>query len=689
MNQPQLDKYQPGSVLTVGSHHVRIIKYLTSGGFAQIYSCQLSQPDDFIKSDVACVKRVIVPDKGSLNTLRAEVEAMKLLRNNDHVVSYIDSHAAKSTTYSGSYEVFLLMEFCERGGLIDFMNTRLQNRLQEFEVLSIIMQIAEGVAAMHALQPALVHRDLKIENVLISSDNKYKVCDFGSVCGVIRPPTNPQEMAFVQHDIMKNTTAQYRSPEMIDLYRGLPIDEKSDIWALGVLLYKLCYYTTPFEKGGETAILYSRYDFPPAPQYSDNVKNLIRWMLLENPHDRPNIYQVVQRSSQLLGVPCPIIDFYNVKRQLQHTNSMPQLNMLSQGFSTPPLVSGPQMMTAQNTMQQSQNQFQLPQQVPHSFAPSQGDLIAGMQKVNTAGASVGGVPLHESKTFSAYVDEGTKVSRPPKHRTTKSESNSQPPIQLSPVSTSSSESDSPDEDRIIETINLPPRRRYNVPISSRMSSVQVTKEDMEKTKALEKKIKDAISASRKEYEDNSKNIETSIIEENNALFDDKKKDAKPTSESVDDAKTPSLMKSIDKFNNDSAAALSNLSLNKNVKRKSSPPPVKSRVKAPLVTETEEREELDTTPQKRLTAEQKLQNDKTKELLRKKMKEKLDKSGKAFVSRHKKTETAAGPETSTKKEEEPVKISKPKPAIPHKPDRLRPQKPTKPSFLSGNKISNKA
>lgn len=695
MNQPQLDKYQPGAVLTVGSHHVRIIKYLTSGGFAQIYSCQLSQPDEFIKSDIACVKRVIVPDKGSLNTLRAEVEAMKLLRNNDHVVSYIDSHAAKSTTYNGSYEVFLLMEFCERGGLIDFMNTRLQNRLQEFEVLSIIMQIAEGVAAMHALKPPLVHRDLKIENVLISSDNKYKVCDFGSVCGVIRPPTNPQEMAFVQHDIMKNTTAQYRSPEMIDLYRGLPIDEKSDIWALGVLLYKLCYYTTPFEKGGETAILYSRYDFPPAPMYSENVKNLVRWMLLENPNDRPNIYQVVQRASQLLGVPCPIIDFYNVTYQLQHTNSMPQLNMLAQGYAPHSLGSTPQAMTTQNTMQQAPMQFQIPQQqqqgqfqthISHSFAPTQGELAAGMQRVNTAGAGVG-APLHESKTIPAYSKENAQTSQLPKQRASKSKSSSQPPIQLSPVSTSSSESDSPDEDRIIETINLPPRRRYNVPISSRMSSVQVTKEDMEKTKALEKKIKDAISASRKEYEDSSKDIESSIIEENNSLFNNKK-DHDIKTESVDDTSSPSLMKNIEKFNEDSSAQLSNLSLNKKTEKKPSPPPVRSRVKAPEPTEVEDKEESQPAPQKHLTPEQKLQNDKTKELLRQKMREKLDMSGKAFVSRHKKSDTGAKSEISVEKEE-PARKPKPKPTVPHKPNKLRPQKPTKPSFLSGNKISNKA
>ncbi|KAK1777807.1 hypothetical protein QBC45DRAFT_415774 [Copromyces sp. CBS 386.78] len=68
---------------------------------------------------------------------------------------------------------------------------------------------------------------------------------------------------------------QYRSPEMVDVYRKQPIDEKSDIWALGVLLYKLCYYTTPFEEGGTLAILNASYKFHSYPVFSDRLKKLI------------------------------------------------------------------------------------------------------------------------------------------------------------------------------------------------------------------------------------------------------------------------------------------------------------------------------------------------------------------------------------------------------------------------------
>lgn len=327
MNQPNIERYSPGTLLPVGSHMVEVIKYLTSGGFADVYSVEISPPDPVCPNNIACLKRVVVPDKASLNTLRAEVDTMRLLRGNRYIVSYIDSHATKSPVNKGMYEVYLLMEYCSRGGLIDFMNTRLQNRLQEFEVLNIMSQTSQGIAAMHELQPPLIHRDIKIENVLIAENGDFKVCDFGSVSGVIRAPRNSDEFNYVQHDIMKNTTAQYRAPEMIDLYRGLPVDEKADIWALGVFLYKLCYYTTPFEKSGESAILTSKFQFPAYPQYSDRIKNLISVMLRPDLLKRPNICQVLEEVSRIQGVPCPISNFYLsrvVKDQSSKTNIFAQ-----------------------------------------------------------------------------------------------------------------------------------------------------------------------------------------------------------------------------------------------------------------------------------------------------------------------------------------------------------------------------
>lgn len=200
------------------------------------------------------------------------------------------------------------------------MNTRLQTRLAEWEVLKIISDTTEAVACMHYLRPPLLHRDLKIENVLISGNGDYKLCDFGSCTEPRAAATNSQERRALEEDIQKNTTIQYRSPEMVDVSRRLPIDEKSDIWALGVLLYKLCYFTTPFEAQGQLAILNAAYTFPPYPPYTDRTKRLIAVTLQENPRDRPNIYQLLAEICAMRNVPVPIPDIYTKSRS---TSSRP------------------------------------------------------------------------------------------------------------------------------------------------------------------------------------------------------------------------------------------------------------------------------------------------------------------------------------------------------------------------------
>jgi len=155
------------------------------------------------------------------------------------------------------------------------MNRRLRERLTEAEVLQMFVEVCEGVAHMHNSRPPLLHRDLKVENILQSSATSFKLCDFGSTTTVSRPPANSQEMRVLEFDLNRHTTLQYRAPEMIDLPSRRPIDEKSDVWALGVLLYKLCYYTTPFEEHGPLAILNVQYKFPAYPVYSQKMTYLI------------------------------------------------------------------------------------------------------------------------------------------------------------------------------------------------------------------------------------------------------------------------------------------------------------------------------------------------------------------------------------------------------------------------------
>jgi AP2-associated kinase len=266
--------FQPHTKVQVGQSRVVVDRYLSEGGFAHVYLVKLPKPIN--GDDKAVLKRVAVPDKEALANMRTEIETMKKLRGHRHIVTYFDSHA--SQLQGGGYEVFVLMEYCSGGGLIDFMNTRLQNRLTEPEILQIFAHTAQGVACMHYLKPPLLHRDLKVENILISASGgskTFKLCDFGSSAPPRPAATNAADGRIIEEDIQRHTTMQYRSPEMIDVYRKQPIDEKSDIWALGVFLYKLCYYTTPFEEQGQMAILNASFRFPGYPHFTDWLKRMI------------------------------------------------------------------------------------------------------------------------------------------------------------------------------------------------------------------------------------------------------------------------------------------------------------------------------------------------------------------------------------------------------------------------------
>ncbi|KZV96962.1 hypothetical protein EXIGLDRAFT_670609 [Exidia glandulosa HHB12029] len=287
-----------GQAITVGEYTVKVERHLSQGGFAHVYLVRTEQPVGGTTQHV--LKHIRVAHESLLNEVKVEVDVMRKLRGHPNIVNLID--AAWSKHPSGSVEVFILMEFCPGGGIIDMMNRRLRERLTEAEILQIFVDVCEGVACMHSRQPAMLHRDLKVENILQASATKYKLCDFGSTCNVaLRPPSTLQEIQALGADLDRHTTLQYRAPEMIDPNLRRPIDEKSDVWALGVLLYKLCYYTTPFEEHGPLAILNVQYTTPPYPVYSPQMNQLIGSMLREYGAHRPTVFELLARVHAMRG----------------------------------------------------------------------------------------------------------------------------------------------------------------------------------------------------------------------------------------------------------------------------------------------------------------------------------------------------------------------------------------------------
>jgi serine/threonine protein kinase len=84
-------------------------------------------------------------------------------------------------------------------------------------VLLAVRDVAQGLVAMH--QAGFIHRDVKMENVLLNSNGRFKLCDFGSITkNKIFKFKDNGERVDATEDIEANTTPMYRAPELVDTY---------------------------------------------------------------------------------------------------------------------------------------------------------------------------------------------------------------------------------------------------------------------------------------------------------------------------------------------------------------------------------------------------------------------------------------------------------------------------------------
>ncbi|XP_073675742.1 AP2-associated protein kinase 1 isoform X1 [Garra rufa] len=291
-----------GRVFSIGRYQVTVEETVAEGGFAIVFLVRTHQ-------GVRCaLKRMYVNNEHDLQVCNMEIQIMRDLVGNKNIVGFLDS----SITAVGSgdvWEVLILMDFCRGGQVVNLMNQRLQTGFSEPEVLQIFCDTCEAVARLHQCKTPIIHRDLKVENILLHDRGHYVLCDFGSA---INRSQNPQTegVPAVEEEIKKYTTLSYRAPEMVNLYGGKVITTKADIWALGCLLYKLCYFTLPFGES-QVAICDGSFTIPDNSRYSHDMHCLIRYMLEPDPDMRPDIYQVSYFAFKLARKECPVQNIHN------------------------------------------------------------------------------------------------------------------------------------------------------------------------------------------------------------------------------------------------------------------------------------------------------------------------------------------------------------------------------------------
>ena len=207
----------------------------------------------------------------------AQTERDIMLRaHHPFVVSMYFAFQSKSKVYIG-------MEYLTGGQL--FKLVRARQRVTVHQLIFYISEIALALDYLHSI--GIVYRDLKLENVLVCKDGHIKLSDFGLSKRIV--DTNGE----LHKTNSFCGTDEYLAPELI---KGNKYDFSIDWWALGVLIYELCFHITPFYDKKTSKIhkniLHKKPVFPQGTP--PLAKNLMEKLLVKNPKQRGNYQTIIQ-----------------------------------------------------------------------------------------------------------------------------------------------------------------------------------------------------------------------------------------------------------------------------------------------------------------------------------------------------------------------------------------------------------
>ncbi|XP_073085244.1 serine/threonine-protein kinase TAO1-like isoform X3 [Manis javanica] len=254
------------------------------GGFGAVFFAR-----DVYTYDVVAIKRIPYSGKRAMERWQGIIKEVRLLRTLKHpnIVEY-------KGCYLREHRAWLVMEYCS-GSVSDLLEFH-KMQLQEMEISAIIHGALQGLAYLHSC--AMIHRDIKAGNILLTPGGQVKLADFGFA-----------SMASSAKSFVG--TPHWMAPEIILGRNEEQYDSKVDVWSLGITCIEIAERDPPlFAMNAKRALYHITRNNPPTLQsneWSGSFRNFVESCLQKNPKDRPTSKTLLKHPFLLRELPTTVV----------------------------------------------------------------------------------------------------------------------------------------------------------------------------------------------------------------------------------------------------------------------------------------------------------------------------------------------------------------------------------------------
>ena len=248
-----------------------IIEQIGVGGMAKVYKAKDRLLDRFVA--IKILKEQYAEDSEFLKKFNNEAQSAAKLSH----VNIVNVFDIGQDLYKGEMIYYIVMEYVDGKTLKDEIVSK--GKLSNHDIIDFSIQIAQALKTAH--QAGIVHRDIKPQNILIDNYGLLKVTDFG----IARVSSN----ATITYTSSILGTVHYISPEQA---KGKIVDDKSDLYSLGAVMYEMATGKVPFDADNSVGIAVMHIQDNPVepksinPNLSDHLNNIIMKLLAKDPADR-------------------------------------------------------------------------------------------------------------------------------------------------------------------------------------------------------------------------------------------------------------------------------------------------------------------------------------------------------------------------------------------------------------------